>query len=71
MRLVDDDSIVLPGGLVHLGVDDRELLQRGNDDACAVVDGIPQVAGVFVLADGLHRAQRMVEAGDGLLQLCV
>ena len=30
-----------------------------------------QVAGVFVLADGLHRTQRMVEAGDSLLQLCV
>ena len=71
VRFVDDDGIVLPGGLVYLSIDDRELLQRGDDDACAVVDGIPQVAGVFVLADGLHRTQRMVEAGDGLLQLCV
>ena len=67
VRFVDDNSIVLPGGLVYLSIDDREFLQRGDDDACAVVDGIPQVAGVFVLADGLYRTQRMVKTGDGLL----
>ena len=57
VRFVDDNGIVLPGGLVYLSIDDRELLQRGDDDACAVVDGIPQITGVFVLADGFHRTQ--------------
>ena len=71
MGLVYNDGIVTTRDFIHLLIDHRELLERGDDDADAVVDGVPQILGSFVLTDGLHRAQRMVKARNGLLQLCI
>ena len=68
---VHDDGVVAAPGGVHLLIDDGELLQRGHDDPRAAVDGVPQVLAALVLADGLHRAQGVVEAGDGGLELGV
>ena len=71
MCLVYNDGIVTTRDFVHLLIDHRELLERGDNDADAVVDGVPQILGSFVLADGLYRAERVIKAGDGLLQLGV
>ena len=54
MGFINDHSEVAPGCLFHFLIDDRELLQRGDDDSDAVIDGIFQVLGGFILADGFH-----------------
>ena len=69
MRLIHDDGVVPAPCGVHLLIDDRELLQRGDDNARPRIERVPQIPAVFVFPDGLHRAQRVVETGDGLLQL--
>ena len=52
VRLVDDDrelpSAVLVADLVE---DERELLDRRDDDLLAALDELPQVAGVLGVAD--------------------
>ncbi len=54
---------------VYLFVDDRELLKGGDDDACAGVDGIAKLFGVFV--DFYDNAFDMVKLIDGVLKLTV
>ena len=71
MGFVTDNGKVPTVGSVDLLINDRELLQRGHDDARAIIDGILQILRVLAFADGLHGAQRVVKAGDGRLQLCV
>ena len=71
MRLVHDDREVLLPALVHLLEDDWELLEGGDDDAEAVVDGVPQVLGGLLVVDEPDQPLLVLEAVDGGLQLCV
>ena len=68
MGLVHNDSKPLIAG-AHFFVDDRELLESGNDDPRPGLDGLPELLGVLV--DFLHHARHMVELIDGVLQLAV
>ena len=71
MSLVHDNRKVPSRHLIHFLIDDRELLQGGDDNAHTAVDGIPQVLGGFLFPDGLNGTERVVKAGDRLLQLCI
>ncbi len=69
VRFVDDDGDALA---VESGVggDDRELLQRGDDDLrAAVLERCPKLLGVLV--DALQHPPDVVGAGDRRLQLFV
>ena len=66
---VDDDGEVLAGSLAfELVEDEREFLDRGDDDLLALGDELPQVAGALGVPDG--RAD-LHELPDGLLELVV
>lgn len=69
--LIADDGEVPALGGVHLFIDYRELLQGGDDDPRAVVDGVLQGLGGLVLADVLHGAEGVVKAGNRSLELGV
>ena len=69
MSLVHDNRKVPSRHLIHFLIDDRELLQGGDDNAHAAVDGVPQVLGGFLFSDGLNSAEGVVKAGNRLLQL--
>ena len=69
MRLVDDDGEALAGKLADLLGDDGELLQRGDDDGPARLEGFAELArGVL---DVLHHAEGLLELPDGALELAV
>ena len=69
--LVHNDGKGLAGGIIHLLVDDGELLQGGDNDPLAVVQSVPQVFGGLLFIDGYHGTQGVVKAGNGLLKLCI
>ena len=69
MGLVYDNRKVPSRYFIHFLIDDRELLQGGDDNAHAAVDGVPQVFGGLIFPDGLNGAEGVVKAGNGLLQL--
>ena len=58
MGLVHNDRKPLVAG-AHFFVDDRELLESGDDDARPGLDGLTELLGVFV--DLLHHARHMVK----------
>ncbi len=64
VRLVADDGVIPAVGFVDLLIDDGKLLQRGDDDARAVVDRVLQILRALSLADGLNAAERVIEARD-------
>ena len=66
--LVHNNRKPLAAG-AHFFVDDRELLEGGNNDACPGLNGLPELLGVLV--DFLHHARHMVKLIDGVLQLTV
>ena len=68
MGLVHNDRKTLVAG-AHFFVDDRELLEGGNDDSRPGLDGLAELLGVLV--DLLHYARYMVELVDSVLQLAV
>ena len=69
MRLVHDHGEALPGELADLFGDDRELLQRGDDDRPARLEGLAQLARRPV--DVLHHPEGLLELPDGALELPV
>ena len=75
--LVHDDGEVLLLAPVHLFEDEGELLERRNDDADPVVDGVAQSLGalgavlVLLVVDQGHQSFLVLEAVDGVLQLLV
>ena len=69
MGLVYDNRKVPSCYFIHFLIDDRELLQGGDDNAHTAVDGVPQVLGGLIFPDGLNGAEGVVKAGNGLLQL--
>ena len=69
VSLVHNDSKGLAGGIVHLLIDDGELLQGGIYDPLAVVQSIPQVFGGLLFIDGHHRTKGVVKAGDAVFEL--
>ena len=71
MSFVNDDGKVPSCHLVHFLIDNRELLQGGNDNAGAVIDGVFKVLGSLVLVDGRKETFLMLESGDSFLQLLV
>ncbi|GFI05172.1 hypothetical protein IMSAGC005_04026 [Lachnospiraceae bacterium] len=56
VRLVHNDGKVLSGSIFYLIIDDRELLQCGDDDTLAIVDRIFQILRGFLLVDGYDSA---------------
>ena len=69
MRLVDDDGeVAVPVLAADLVEDERELLDRRDDDLLAALDELAQVAGVLGMADG--RAD-LGELLDGVVDLLV
>ena len=69
VRLVHDYREVLAEELADLLGDDRELLQRGDDDRPACLEGLAELArGVL---DVLHHAEGLLELPDGALKLAV
>ena len=71
MRLVHNDGKVLSGSIFYLIIDDRELLQCGDDDTLAIVDRIFQILRGFLLVDGYDSAYGVVKAGNSSLQLLI
>ena len=69
MGLVHDHSIVPSRSLIHLLIDNRKLLQGGNDNPNPSIQCVPQSLGGLILPNRLHRAQRVVKAGDSFLEL--
>ena len=67
--LIHDDSKATSCGLVHLPEDHWELLQGSNNDPHPGVQSVPQILGGFIFPNRLHRAQRVVKAGDSFLEL--
>ena len=68
VRLVHNDRKPLIAG-AHFFINNRELLEGGNDDTRPGLDGLTELLGVLV--DLLHHARYMVELIDGVLQLAV
>ena len=68
MGLVHNDRKPLVAR-AHFFVDDRELLEGGDDDSRPGLDGLAELLGVLV--DLLHNARYMVELVDSVLQLAV
>ena len=68
MRLVDDDGKASSRLGCDFVEDERELLDRGDDDLLALLDELPQVAGMLRVAD---RRADLHELLDGLLNLVV
>ena len=56
---------------VQLFIDQWESMNRRDNDALLVVDGILQFRRVVTICDGLNLSQLMVEAQDGVLQLII
>ena len=71
MCLVYNDGIVLALGGVHLLIDDRELLQRGDNNALSFVDRVKQILRTFLVVDGFYAAERVVKTGYGRLELLI
>ena len=71
MGLVHDDGEILALRRLHFLINHRKLLQRRHDDPRPVVQRPQKVLARLPLADGLHRAQRVVKAGNCFLQLRV
>ena len=69
MRFVHDQGESLTGKLADLTGDDRKLLQRGDDDRPARLQGLAELARGLV--DVLHHAEGLLELPDGLLELAV
>ena len=69
MRLVHDHGEALTGKLADLLGDDGELLQRGDDDGAARLEGLAELARGLV--DVLHHAEGLLELPDGALELAV
>ena len=67
MCLIDDDGIISAVGLIHFLINDREFLESSDNNTGTGVDGVPQILAGLVLTDGLHGAESMIKAGDGLL----
>ena len=67
--LIHDDGKATSCGLVHLPEDHWELLQGSNNDPHPGVQSVPQILGGFIFPNRLHRAQRVVKAGDSFLEL--
>ena len=61
-------KLPLPVLVADLVQDERELLHRGDDDLLAVLDELPQVAGVLGVA---HRGADLGELLDGVADLLV
>ena len=69
MCLVHDHGEPLARKLTDLLGDDGKLLQRGDDDRAASLEGLAELTGGPV--DVLHHAEGLLELPDGLLQLLV
>ena len=69
MRFVHDQGEALAGKLADLTGDDRKLLQRGDDDRPARLQGLAELARGLV--DVLDYAEGLLELPDGLLELAV
>ena len=69
VRLVDDYGEALAGKLADLPCDDGELLQRGDDDGPARLEGFLKLARRVL--DVLHHAEGLLELADGALELAV
>ena len=67
MCLVYDDGKALSGGVIHLGINHRKLLQGGYDNAAAVVDSVSQVLGGLALSNGFYCSEGMVKGRNGVL----
>ena len=63
MCLVHDDREPLAGKLADLLGDDRELLQRGDDDRPSRFEGLAELARGLV--DVLDHAEGLLELPDG------
>jgi len=66
---VDDDGEAPVGHGADVFVDHRELLEGGDDDLLAVVDGLGELAGAF--GDVFDEAAFLFEVLDRLLELAV
>ena len=69
MRLVHDHREALAREPADLLGDDGELLQRGDDDRAAGLEGLAELARGLV--DVLHHAEGLLELPDGALELAV
>ena len=69
MGLVHDHGKAPARKLADLLGDDGKLLQRGDDDGPACLQGLAELARGLV--DVLHHAQGLLELPDGLLELAV
>ena len=69
MRLVHDHREALAGQLADLLGDDRELLQGGDDDGPARLEGLAELARGVV--DILHHPEGLLELPDAALELAV
>ena len=69
MRLVDYDGEALAGERADLLGDDRELLERGDDDPLAGLQRLAELLRGFV--DVLDHAERLFELADRALKLAV
>ena len=71
MCLVYHDGKVLLGVSVQFFIDERETMNRRDNDALLVVDGILQFRRVVIVGDSLYLSQLMIKAQDGVLQLII
>ena len=69
MRLVHDQREAFSGKFADLLGDDRELLQRGDDDGPSRFEGLTELA--CGLVDVLDHAEGLFELPDGALELAV
>ena len=69
VRFVHDHGEALAGKLADFIGDDRKLLQCGDDDGPARLQGLAELAGGLV--DVLHHAEGLLELPDGPLELAV
>ncbi len=74
MSLIHNNRIIFAGfagRFFHLLINNRKFLQGGNNNPGAVVDSVPQILGGLIIANGFHHPNRVVKAGNRLLQLLV
>ena len=71
MRFVYNDGIISALSGVYFLIDDRELLKCRYNDTCAFIEGFQKVFAGFAFSDCHYRTQRMVKAGNSLLQLLI
>ena len=71
MCFVHNNGKALALGVLNLGVDNRELLERGNNNSASVVDSISEVFRGLSFANRFNRTQSMVKGRNGVLKLSI